>query len=309
MTSPLRVLVVTKKTSWRRLTQEQGDAHVQALLERHDPAVLRMRASHQEHEASVLEVWQTLKALGMAATAVDPMPQPFVSDNADLVITIGGDGTLLSASHYVGDVPILGVNSAPSSSVGFFCGARQGNLSSVLESFLLGHAPASTLTRMAVRHNGRNLSTRVLNDALFCHPSPAVTSRYVLSLNGIREEQRSSGFWVGPAAGSTAAQHSAGGDILPLTSDQLQLVVREPYHAHHAISLIKTVFGAGQPLSVESKMHDGRLFLDGPHEACHLRLGDTIEFFPSDEPLTVVCMARWPSHEDRTRSPVEIVSR
>lgn len=34
--------------------------------------------------------------------------------NVDLVITIGGDGTLLQASHFVDDsIPVLGVNSDP----------------------------------------------------------------------------------------------------------------------------------------------------------------------------------------------------
>lgn len=34
--------------------------------------------------------------------------------NVDLVITIGGDGTLLQASHFMDDsVPVLGVNSDP----------------------------------------------------------------------------------------------------------------------------------------------------------------------------------------------------
>lgn len=34
--------------------------------------------------------------------------------NVDLVITVGGDGTLLQASHFMDDtVPILGVNSDP----------------------------------------------------------------------------------------------------------------------------------------------------------------------------------------------------
>lgn len=34
--------------------------------------------------------------------------------NVDLVVTIGGDGTLLHASHFMDDsVPVLGVNSDP----------------------------------------------------------------------------------------------------------------------------------------------------------------------------------------------------
>ena len=81
------------------------------------------------------------------------------------------------------------------------------------------------LSRMSVIRNGAPVSTRVLNDALFCHRSPAATTRYILKLGKLVEEQKSSGFWIGPAAGSTAAQRSAGGKILPLASTDLQLVV------------------------------------------------------------------------------------
>ena len=78
---------------------------------------------------------------------------------------------------------------------------------------------------MRVELNGESLHDRVLNEALFCHASPAATSRYILRVaraDGAEpdvladEEQKSSGLWVGPAAGSTAAQRSAGGSVLPL---------------------------------------------------------------------------------------------
>jgi hypothetical protein len=81
---------------------------------------------------------------------------------------------------------------------------------------------------MCVTTNGRPVARRILNDALFCHASPAATSRYIVELGGVVEEHKSSGFWIGPAAGSTAAQRSAGGKIMPLTAQELQLVV-SPY--------------------------------------------------------------------------------
>ena len=44
----------------------------------------------------------------------------------DLVITVGGDGTFLEASHHIkANTPILGVNSDPQRSVGFFVPAMQ----------------------------------------------------------------------------------------------------------------------------------------------------------------------------------------
>ena len=82
---------------------------------------------------------------------------------------------------------------------------------------------------MQVEIDGVPVYSRVLNDVLFSHPIPAATTRYAIRRDGRAEEQRSSGVWIATAAGSTAAIHSAGGKILPITSQRLQFVVREPY--------------------------------------------------------------------------------
>ncbi len=289
MSRRLSVVVAVKRTSWRRALEGGGDPQVRAMVQRGDPAVERMRLAHQEHESTLREVEAALRELDMVATYVPAAAPSFDAEGADLVLTVGGDGTLLTASHHVARCPVLGINSAPSSSVGYFCAARLGAVEPALAAFRRGDLPAFTLARMEVTLNGAVVSRRVLNDALFCHASPAATSRYVLAFGEVEEEQRSSGFWVGPAAGSTAAQRSAGGEVLPLTSDQLQFVVREPYTPGGApLALARGVVTPGERLRAVSKMGDARLFLDGPHEAHEVGLGDALEFRRSDEPLSVL---------------------
>ena len=147
----------------------------------------------------------------------------------------------------------------------------------------------TVLTRMQVTLNGRVVAARVLNDALFCHASPAATSRYIVSLGDVEEPQKSSGFWIGPAAGSTAAQRSAGGRVLPLTSKQLQLVVREPYTPHgESYELKHAMIPPGERLVVRSKMHDAKMFFDGPDDSIDLGYGDVMEFTQAAQPLTVL---------------------
>src|SRR5205807_7719678 len=136
---------------------------------------------------------------------------------------------------------------------------------------LAGKLPSAVLTRMRVTKNGRTVAKRVLNDALFCHRSPAATSRYIVELGKVVEEHKSSGFWIGPAAGSTAAQRSAGGRVLPLPSPHLQLVVREPYTPEgEKLRLVRSLVAQGKELFVRSKIRDGRLFIDGPHEMAEI---------------------------------------
>jgi NAD+ kinase len=199
------------------------------------------------------------------------------------------DDPVLPASHSVVTTPVLGVNSAPGHSVGFFCSAQRGTFRRMLDQALEQKLASVELTRMAVAVNGRVRNKHVLNEALFCHASPAATSRYLLEHGRSHEEQRSSGIWVGPAAGSTAAQRSAGGRVLPLASRVLQLVVREPYTpSGRPTRMAKLFIEDGDHVRVESKMDDAALFFDGPYRNVPVRLGDKVTFFASDEPLVVL---------------------
>jgi len=292
-----KVVVIVKRTAFRLFVEEEHDERITRLLKKNDPAVRRMRRSHEQHERTLVEVGGTLDRLGVDVAWVRRGHAPFDPDGAALVVTVGGDGTLLAASHRVGRTPLLGVNSAPSHSVGFFCGTRMGQVKSALVRALEGKMRAIQLTRMTVLLNGAVVSTRVLNDALFCHCSPAATSRYLVKLGRVQEEQKSSGFWIGPAAGSTAAQRSGGGKILPLSSRQLQLVVREPYTPEgEKLRLTRALIPIGKELLVRSKIREGRLFIDGPHEFVDVEMGDRLLFRRSDESLTVLGLSatrRW----------------
>ncbi|MEB2313891.1 MAG: NAD(+)/NADH kinase [Sorangiineae bacterium] len=288
MTRP-RVVVVAKRSSYARFIRDEADPRARALLRRHDPSVAHWREAHDEHTRTLDEVLRWLDERGARAVLVENSHAAFDTADAILVVAVGGDGTLLAASHNVGRVPILGVNSAPCHSVGFFCGAERRNLGEQLERALEGCLPSLSLSRMMVSVNGRIRSRRVLNEALFCHASPAATSRYILRHGAREEEQRSSGFWIGPAAGSTAASHSAGGKVLPLRSRKLQLVVREPYVPFGArYRLLRVVVELGREVSAQSKMNDACLFLDGPYKSVSVRLGDAVSFTLSDEPLSVL---------------------
>ncbi len=309
MRSP-RVAVVLKRSSWRRWVDEAKDPRVKRLLDADDESVRRVGPSHREHVETVEELRRALDALNVTATFHDHAATFLVEGRCDLVVTVGGDGTLLAASHGIGPgVPLLGVNSAPSHSVGFFCGARKGHVRAMVEEALKGTLRGTELTRMRVERNGELLHERVLNEALFCHESPAATSRYILRLAKAKatgadrgkdggktlahEEQKSSGIWIGPAAGSTAAQRSAGGKVLPLSSHKLQFVVREPYRAEgHATEVTLGLVGEDEVLEIKSKMRSARLFLDGDHIVHDVNIGDVVRLRRSSEPLAVLGLPR-----------------
>jgi NAD+ kinase len=288
MSAP-RVVVVAKRTAYQRFIEDERDPRAKQLLRRRAPVVGNWLDAHREHSKTLEEVERVLTRAGAQMMLVRRAHAAFDASDAALVIAVGGDGTLLAASHNVSETPILGVNSAPRHSVGFFCALNRTTFKRGFLAALDGRLPSIELTRMSVAVNGRLRSNRVLNDALYAHRSPAATSRYIVEHRRAREEQRSSGFWIGPPAGSTAAQRSAGGRVLALGSEKLQLVVREPYVPEgKGYRFDRLLVNPRETVRVESKMDDACVFLDGPYRQIPVRLGDLLTFRASDEPLLLL---------------------
>lgn len=298
-TAPLKsegdVVICVKRTG---LESYGRNAAFVRLQKARDPRALHIEKSHTSHEQTVEELVTILDSAGVPYRFDDARANAEITD-ARLVVTVGGDGTLLLASHRVGPlVPVLGVNSAPLSSVGFFCAAKRGTVARPLLQALRGKLREVTLVRMQLTLNDALISARVLNDVLYCHTSPAATSRYTLTVRGqskraSRETQRSSGVWVGPAAGSTAAQRSAGGRVLPWTSRSLQYVVREPYTPlGQRLRLKKGLIHEDGELTIDNEMTEATIFLDGPRRQFPVAFGDRLQMRRSPQSLTVLGLSR-----------------
>jgi NAD+ kinase len=283
------VLVIYKKSAYQIYVRERRHGLIERLIAKRDPTVTPLLRAHEDHMRALEQARVALAELG-ARASFRHRSKPGHAQAFDLVVTLGGDGTLLWASHHVGaTVPVVAINTAPKDSVGYFCAGTKPELHDVLADALAGKLPALSLSRMRVDVDGKLVTKRVLNDVLFCHNSPASTSRYSIRLGRREEEQKSSGVWVGPAAGSTAGQHSAGGKILPLRSKLLQFVAREPYVMRRAAyQLTRGLVRPGQSLILQSHMRAGRLYVDGPHAAHVIHMASKIELQLSDEPLTLL---------------------
>ncbi len=287
-----RVLVIYKRTTYQRYRGGQS-SRIKRLLDEHDGTVETLVEAHHAHLDTIERARAYLKELGAEATLrhnYDPCPE----DRWDLVVTLGGDGTLLWASHFVGpDVPMVAINSAPNASIGYFCAGDREALRETLQMALSGELKATRLTRMEVALDGEVVSTRVLNDILFCHLCPAATTRYIIGVGAQEEAQLSSGIWVGPAAGSTAAQRSAGGKVLAPGSQKIQFVVREPYVGlRDGYTLTKGLISPGESLRIRSKIREGRIFMDGAQKMLDVDIGVEVRLRASNEPLTLLGLRR-----------------
>ncbi|KFK42232.1 hypothetical protein AALP_AA2G228900 [Arabis alpina] len=234
-------------------------------------------------------------------------------DDVDMVITVGGDGTLLHASHFIDDsVPVLGVNSDPtqaheveqlsdqfdaSRSTGHLCAATVENFEQVLDDILLGKVVPSKVSRISVKLNSEPLPSHAFNDILIAHPCPAAVSRFSFKIKNKDGETnpktvncRSSGLRVCTAAGSTAAMLSAGGFIMPMLSRDLQFMVREPISPGPTSTQMHSAFKGEQSMDVNWYLDRGTIYIDGCQVRYNVQLGDTIEI-SSDAPVLNVFLS------------------
>lgn len=283
-----RVYVAVKRTAFARWTKEDStnSARMLSLIEKNAESVHGLKASHDEHQRSLQAVRRILKARRYEVVERSRLPSRPI-EGFDLVIAVGGDGMVLGLSHAVRSaIPVLGVNSSPSFSVGYLAGCQAENLDATLDSIQARELEPVEVQRLQVAIGARDLPEPVLNDALFCADHPALISKYRLEWPDGAEVQRSSGIWVSTPAGSTSALASAGGPVLPLSSKQFAFLVREPYAPPgQSVRLRSAVMAEEQVLTLECRTVEASVFVDGSHRQYRVPFGETVRFRLHPQPL------------------------
>lgn len=254
-----KILIVYKKSFYEQSVRSNRKKRIFLKSE-----VARFLDMHKEHVKTIELVERTIKGLKISYKKCFRSPQINYAPYS-LVVTVGGDGTFLHAARNLKDQIILGVNSDPARSVGRFCVATRFNFQKILKAVFVGKITPTLLPRLTVRTNTSKQKT-VVNDILVCDGNPAAMSRYVLSINGKIEYQRSSGIWIATAAGSSGAISSAGGKLLPLSSKAIQYQPRELYcRRKNEFKLTGGIIHLNEPIKLRSQMRAGMIFLDGAH--------------------------------------------
>ncbi len=283
-----KVLVVYKRSTYDLYNNEEFNPGVKKLIDEGHVAVKSLKRSHDIHQLTVDTVIEKISNKGIQLDVIfrgDLKP----IEGYDLVITTGGDGTILETSKYIKGTPILGVNSDPLGSVGFFTGATKDDFDEKIEMVLNNKIKETLINRIQIKINDEPIKDLVLNDILITHSIPAATSRYVIKIKGYEENHRSSGLWVSTAAGSTAAIRSAGGFPLPITSDAIQYMVREFYdRGSNKFKLLGGVYNFSDKIEVISQMRLGRIYIDGPFFDYPFTVGDKLTFHKSDYALRLL---------------------
>ncbi len=282
-----RVLILCKRSAYQFYFID-GAAAQKAKRVRFSRAVrAKFKKSHDEHYATITLVESVLSASKI--TFIKKFRGQKIDYRLfDCVVTIGGDGTFLEAARHVTGQLMVGVNSDPKRSIGRLCGATRKNFERLFSKIIQGNSPIKKLIRLKLKTSRYPHSVNVLNDILVCHKNPAAMSRYEIVVNGVREEQRSSGLWISTPTGSSGAIHSAGGKIMPRQVEKLQYLPRELFRGRGIrYSLAGGMVSVKRAIKVNSLMRNGVVYVDGSHFKIPFSFGDKVHVSISKTPLTV----------------------
>lgn len=157
------------------------------------------------------------RILDETGCAVEQIPREELAAHVDLILVLGGDGTMIATARMLGDceVPVLGVNYG---GLGYLAEFRIEELYNALESILEGNYRLDTRVMLSVelrRDDEEITRNRVLNDVVINKSALARIIEIEAYLNGqFVNAFRADGLIVSTPTGSTAYNLSAGGPVI-----------------------------------------------------------------------------------------------
>lgn len=197
----------------------------------------------REHKIRTVVDDETRDCIG---AGIEGTPRESLADKVDLLVVLGGDGTLLSAARALGghSVPILGVNLG---GLGFLTSVTLGELYPVLEQVIVGNYRTSDrmMLQATVLHDGQATDPRLaLNDAVVNKQAMARMLDFDVYVDKNHVGRyRADGLIVATPTGSTAYSLAAGG---PIVHPDLDVLVVTPICPHMLTNRPLVVPGASE---------------------------------------------------------------
>lgn len=265
--------------SWKRvgIVLKSGQDHMGPLLE----TVMEVLARHQ------IEAIPTQEAAAVLGTG-EGVSREELTQNADLCVVLGGDGTVLATARAIGkrDLPILGINLGH---LGFLTAIAPEEVRTAFAAVFEGEYSVRKRARLeVVTWNGEREvdSALVLNDAVFTNrPDVARLIQLETKADGRHiATYRADGLIVSTPTGSTAYNLSASGPIL---GPDVPAMILTPI-CPHTLSLRPVVVSDQSTVTVEPKGDElVRLTLDG-QVGRTLESGDIVKVTRSAYPVSFI---------------------
>ena len=213
----------------------------------------------------------------------------------DLVVVLGGDGTLTSISHNIDEsTPVMGVNSHPVSldpngSVGFYMDSTLETFAEDFSAALRGEAIENNLPRLRAiidsTSGNRYTTDPAMNELLVANTHQYAPSKYHLRRGEKNTKQQSSGLifstWLGQGAWfahglDTATLDEIRSDIIEGEEESHYFVLaRDLNHRQRVDERWSWVDWTDEPTQILSDMHRGYVVPDGWDEV-HFNRGASI---------------------------------
>ena len=222
-----------------------------------------------------------VKTRGLRLDEVEPFDG--IDADADFVVSIGGDGTLLRSAYSVGSrcIPIIGVNMGR---LGFLASVGPEDIETVLDSICRGEYFVDKLAMVQVettRGDGREIQQCALNDIAVLKRDNASMISIRTSINGeYIVTYHADGLIVSTPTGSTAYSLSNGGPIIAPHTGTLCLTPVAPHSLN--VRPIVVPDNVEIKLEVESRSHNFLIAVDGRSAKCDESQILTIKRAPFD---------------------------
>jgi NAD+ kinase len=226
------------------------------------------------------------------ASGLPGMPRSELADKVDLMVVLGGDGTLLAVVRAIGEraVPVLGVNLG---TLGYLAEISLDELFPTLEGVLAGRLRIETRMRLDVHaeRDGREIGGYLaLNDAVIARTALSRMIDLQTWADGAEvTTYHADGLIAATPTGSSAYSLSAGG---PLLLPGIGAIVLTPICPHTLTQRPIVLPGACQVAIEVLDMRGGEahLTVDG-QVGCELQEGDRVSVSASDRPLQLLICA------------------
>lgn len=188
--------------------------------------------------------------------------------SADIVLSIGGDGTFLKAASRVGnkEIPILGINTGR---LGFLADISPDQMEETFEEIYRGEYKAESRRVLKLTCNGQVLKGYPygLNEiAILKRDSSSMITIHAYINGELLNVYQADGLVISTSTGSTAYSLSVGGPILVPQSGTISLTAVAPHSLNVRPIVIRDDWEI--TLDVESRSHNFLIAVDGRSETC-----------------------------------------
>lgn len=243
-------------------------------------------------------ITEYLMQKGMECTVITDMQEGVIQSeqslpkNIDIVIVLGGDGTMLRTTYALGerDVLVVGINLG---TLGFLTEVEPQNLYEALDRLITGdfEVEERMLISGSVYRDGKEvIQSGALNDIVVSRAGyPRIICLQIKVNNRLLDVYEADGVIIATPTGSTGYNLSAGG---PIVSPKADLIIVTPI-SPHSLSTKSIAFSADDTIEIEvvkkreTQKGEAIVTFDG-RSGLHVVEGDVIRVQKSTQTLKLI---------------------